>query len=133
MVEATKTMGTNLSTAEGEGRAFAVRPSRVRTGGTSRIHESALSELGVNKGDLVEVEFGDRRLALHLYGDAHVARDQIVLRMPDMKRLGVEAGGSVKVRPYARGWTAVRGAARRFGSGLSQRLDLSDRPTEEAR
>lgn len=132
MVEATKTMGANLSPEEGEGRAFAVRPSRVRTGGTSRIHESALHELGVNKGDLVEVESGDRRLALHLYADAHVARDQIVLRSPDMKRLGVEAGASVTVRPYVRGWAAARGAARRFGRGLSERLDLSDRPTEEA-
>lgn len=132
MVEETKTMGANLSSEGGGGRAFAVRPSRVRTGGTSRIHESALTDLGVNKGDLVEVESGGRRLALHLYGDAHVAPDQIVLRPPDMKRLGVGAGASVTVRPYARGWEAVRGAARRFGTGLSERFDLADRPTEEA-
>ena len=113
-------------TDDAPGRELTVRRSRVRLAGSTRIHESVLSELGLDKGDVVDVGFGPRHLALHLYADAHVRPDHIVLRHPDLERLGAHEGDRVRVRPHVRSWAALRRGTAKIGHRLAKRLDLDD-------
>ena len=111
---------------DAEGRELTVRRSHVRVAGSTRIHESVLNELGVGKGDVVDVGFGARHLALHLYADPHVRPDHIVLRHPDLERLGAHEGDQVRVRPHLRSWDALRRRTARIGQRVAKRLDLTD-------
>ncbi len=113
-----------------EGIALVVRQSHVRVGGATRVHESVLERLGAQRRDAVEVGFQDKHVAVHLFADRHVDPRQIVLRPPEMKRLGVKEGERVEVRPYTTGRAAVRGAFARAGARLSRRLDLTDSETK---
>lgn len=64
------------------------------------MHDSVLQDLGVETKSIVVVQAGKKQLALHLFADRHVDPQHIVLRMPDMRRLGVRAGESVSLRPH---------------------------------
>ena len=113
-----------------EERTLKVKASHVRVAGAVRVNENLLEAIGVPRRGIVEIGYGTKSVALHLFGDRHVPSQEIVLRPPDMKRLGVKEGEVVTLRSYVKGGAAVRGAFRRAGARLSRRLDLSEPETE---
>ena len=119
-----------IATAPSEGRRLTVRQSHIRTGGTTRIHETVRAEMGFDHRALVEVSYGERSVAVHLFADHHVPVDQIVLRRPDMDRLGVPEGEQVVIRPLKRGRAAMRDAFGRFNARLEAGFRRSDTDSE---
>ena len=111
-------------------RPLKVKASHVRVAGAVRVNEGVLKAVGVSHRDVVEVGYGTKSVALHLFGDRHVPAKEIVLRPPDMKRLGVKEGEVVTLRSYVKGGAAVRGSFRRVGARIARRLDLSEPETE---
>ena len=113
-----------------EERSLKVKASHVRVAGAVRVNEGVLEAIGVPPRGIAEVGFGTKSVAVHLFGDRHVPSPEIVLRPPDMKRLGVKEGEVVTLRSYVKGGAAVRGAFRRAGARLSRRMDLSEPESE---
>lgn len=112
------------------GRPLTVRSSDIRPGGAVRIHESVRAELGLASNTLVEVNFGKRTLALRLFADERIGRDEILLREPDMRRLGVAIGEQVEIRPYLPAAVIVREGARDLGRGIERKLRPKKHPSE---
>ena len=107
-----------------EGVVLTVRASHIRLPGSGRVHAEVLETMGRAQKDLVEVVHDARSVAVHVFGDRHVAHDHIVLRRTDMHRLGVSEGDPVTVRGYTSSRQAVRGAMRRTATRLGRRMDL---------
>ena len=126
-----ETQPTDLETDEG--RALRVRQSHVRTGGTTRINEGVRAELGGDRRTLVEVRFEGKSVAVHLFADPHVPVDRIVLRRPEMTRLGVPEGGEVHLRPMRSARSSVRDAMGRLGRRVGVGLDVSEPAVPEGR
>lgn len=114
-----------------EERSLKVRASHIRVAGAVRVNEGVLEKIGITSRSIVEIGYGEKRVAVHLFGDRHVRPGEIILRAPDMKRLGVKDGDVVALRSYTKGRAAVRDAFRRAGTRLSRRLDLSEEETKE--
>ena len=131
-MQSRKTVGTRTTGPPAfDERSLTVKASHVRVGGAVRVNTSVLDAIGVSPRGIAEVGFGEKSVALHLFGDRHVPARAIMLRPPDMKRLGVKEGETVVLRSYVKGGAAVRGAFRRAGSRLSRRLDLSEEEPKE--
>ena len=109
-----------------------VRRSRVRVGGTARVHESVRQALGVEKRDRVEVKNGTKSVAVHLFSDDHADPKEVVLRTPDMKRLQVDEGAQVELFPWRSGREALGGSVKRFADRVARRLDLVEPETKPA-
>ena len=123
-------IGTTSPVPEG-GHALTVRTSHIRVPGTVRVNESVRADLGVENRETVAVHHGRKSVALHLFGDRHVAPGHVVLRRPDMERLGVRDGESVVLVSYPKGRAALKGAFSRVGARLGRRLDLTDVESKE--
>lgn len=115
---------------EDEGHLFVVRQSHVASGGTVRVNETVSSELGLAPNAMVEVVFGRKSVAVHLYADGQVEPGQIVLRPEDMHRLGVSEGDQVRMKSYTTAYAATRESFRNVGRRIERRLGRT-KPKEE--
>ena len=78
-----------------------VKESPIAKDGVARIHLNVLHQLGLQTGKTAAVSYGNGSLLVHIYADSLIEEDMISLRPGDRKKLGVQYGNIVFIKPYS--------------------------------
>jgi len=76
-----------------------VKKSPIRIGGSIRVHDSILKELGCEEKDqVVLMNDDDKQILNTIYADELVAKDTVILRTESMKDLDVKEGDEITLQ-----------------------------------